>query len=326
MILRRFVLWIVLGMLGFTALIGLLATLPPFAFHVHLGIGSGILTAVTVGLLFFLSFHVERPQVRRGVLALITWIIIGYLFYMVMILSESRPNIHSSSSYFFYTSLGYWIFCGFPAAICLGGTVHSRTKIAGWTGTILATLIFLWFLTTTLFWTTVQYQSDYWYDYRRYNFSLILAKDLAACGAIIVACLIDINRRQGRWIRWTGVICATLAFLLLYSITCLNSFVFSPIAVHCFAGLLGVAAVIGLSNVMYAARLVGWQHAVRWLGIVAVACCAFTINLDVWGVPYQFADLVMRLTAASGIVGGCCILAVAILASLNRKAVQALCQ
>jgi len=140
-------------------------------------------------------------------------------------------------------------------------------------------------------------------------------------GAIVAVCLLGMGAAtRCRW-RWLGVLCAVGALALWMGDIWIGAG--SDVGFVAFVGLIAASAVVAYA---VACRLVPLKATQQWFRDATIGSAALTaVLIELWMIADRHlvdaldAFWLARCTAAAGIVTGCGILALAVLARMNRR-------
>jgi len=313
--LRRVLLRVMLVALGIAALAGILAVVTASGDVVWRIVGTAITTAAAVAVMFPFSLLMDKQKWRSGGLAGMAWTVGEYLLILTLIWAE---HIFASSRIWEHIGLSllWWTLCGLPLVIFLLFTGTDWLAVAARTGVGVGLMVLV-----LLEMGTWMRFSDWWSPA---DHSYGTAASLAGIGTLVLACLVNVGRRDRRWWRWGGVLVGTAAFVMaVIGIWCETSSDLGGVTV---TALISVAALVGLANMVFMVPLLGFQTLVRWGTLAAGAACALGINLLAFADTAWAGDVAESLregagrgAAGAGIVAGCGSLALLILARINRR-------
>jgi len=301
---RQIILRLLLWSLAAAAVAGVLAVLLPRDEIMMRVMFTGFATALAGGLCLPLSLLIDRARTRRAGLFGVAIVVVEFLLALISIWLEDVISNRVSEDIGVSAALA-----GFVGAVVLGFLMvtGSRTsRLAGWTGVVTATAMFVAFMIAVWlpgsFWRHDEWWSTGW--------------TLGGVGDVAAGCLAGLGAEDGlrKWWRWVGVICALIA-------TCFFLVAIWDVAGSEKAIALSLAASIAASH----ANLLGLgalKHGQRWVRVGTVAAAIATglfINVLVVTDGGIATDLWERLTAAAGIVTACGTLAVIVLLAFNRR-------
>jgi len=302
--LRRILLRIMLAALAIAALAGVLAVVVAAGDTLWRIVGTAITTAGAVGLLLPFSLLVDKAKWRRAGLFAMAWTIGDFLLILALIWGESLYHYSSPWEHIAMT-LGWWLLCGAAAIVFLLSAGVPWLRVTAWTGTALAGVVF------------VLLEIGTWIEWPREDCWFGMAGALAGIGTAAVACLGNVGQRDRRWWRWVGVAVAAVGWVL--AVVGIWRGTNSEVGQQMLAGFIGLAAWVGLANMVLLAPLQGMQHVVRWGTMAAGLACAGAINLMAYCGSNPIMEFVERAAAGSAIVTGCGVLALLVLGRMNRR-------
>jgi hypothetical protein len=306
MSLRPLLIKVMLWALGATAVIGAIAALSGVGDNGWRIVGTGLITAVTAGLMLPFSFLADKPKSRREGLLGMTLVVIefGAALGLVWKVFESmgsyrlEDNIGATMFFLAITAL--------PAILFLRFASMKAPRIAGIAGVILATLVFAALMIGT-------WSGDLWYNNDKW---FATAGACSAIGILAVASLAGVGTQPFRWWRWLGVIASLIAIAGgLYSIWMdVNS------GGGLFAVIISIAAVVAHANLCLFVPLTPGQKWVRVVTILFAIAAAALVDVLALQEDYKFDfPMAENLAAASGIIASCGSLALLVLARINRN-------
>ncbi len=302
-----------------TAVAGAVAILGGGMNNWEVFVGMGVLTAICTGLMMPVSRMIADPKTRSsGMVALVT-IILSFL------VGSSALWINILIRGFSSLSENLWLTLAVTALGGLALTISVRIRESG--GGIVASGVMLFFASTSI----LAYLALIWLD------SLITRSStdgwelighfqgtLAAYwlyGAGIVMCLVGFTRGDSRPWRWIGILAALAGFALAwYGIW--NYRGTDEFLATLLTALSSLCAFIAFTNLILLVKLREEQRWVSYLTIVSglATCCLVVAAVYVGTSGYgSFDDGIGRLLGASGIATTCAILAVAVLAAMNKR-------
>jgi hypothetical protein len=269
-------------------------------------VGPALVMAAAAGLLIPMDMLAGRPAQRWAGFLGMGFVLAQSLLGLILIWDIPRLLGNPYDERLFLTML--WLFCCVPPAmVCLLCVGLPSGRVAAWTGTGIAGLVFLLLMLGT--WI----RGGAGVFYRGWDLEES-AGVIAGFGFLATLSLIGAGTDRRHW-RFAGVLASVLgAAIAVYAIVrALHSD--SGILVH----LIAVAAVIAHANLCESLPLHGVQ---RWVGRGTIVMAAITaMLLDVMAV-YQVdlgGDWMARLAGATGILASCGTLAMAVMAAINRK-------
>ena len=279
--------------------------------------GTAFWTAVCAAILLGASIAVDRPAARLAGLAGIALVTAQYMVILGLIW-EFPPAMAGFDAEDLVFALAWIIpLCGVPAVVFLRMTHAPVTRIAGWTGVVLAAAAF-----TLLFIGAVgaAMSNSPWYAWDSDLFEI--AGGLAMLGPLVVLGLVGAGKGDRMYWRWLGIACSAVA-LAAWTWGVINNIYEGG---ELFVALVAVACVVAHAAVMLHIPLTGGS---RWLTYATVAAGAATggavatAALLIWGEAADDNDpvieLLVRLASAGAVLAGCGTLAVLVLARLTRR-------
>jgi hypothetical protein len=269
---------------------------------------SGTAIATALAALAFLGAFpkMERSTARPAALLAVTLVVIEYLLCLTAIWGQWLFNGRWSLDESLWLTVLFVALVGIPAVGLARMTQSALTAVAGRVGLLLAaaelTLLLL------IAWD--------WWTWSRESVAEDLAGWLAPYALLIVVCLIGKGGGFGRARRLSGAALAGIAYSLIAygSIHDFHSGGEVVVYVTC------AAAALAYSNIASLCSLRPTQSWLRWVAISAGVATAVFVSLDAY-VDSNGNDLTGRLAGACAVVAGCGIMALLVLARLNRRMV-----
>lgn len=303
-----------------TAVAGAVAILGGGMDNWEVFVGMGVLTAVCTGLIIPVSRMISDPKMRSSGMVALASIILSFLVGSSALWIDVLVQGFSSLSGQLWLTLAVTSLGGLALTTSVriresgGGIVASRVMFFFASTTILAYLGLIW-LDSTITGSS----SDGWRLFGR------LQGTLAAYwlyGAGIVMCLVGFARGDSRPWRWIGVVAALAGFALAwYGIW--NSLGNSDeLFATAIAALSSLCAFIAFANLILLVKLRAEQRWVSYLTIVSgLTTCSLIIAAVYVGISGRGSldEGIGRLLGASGIATTCAVLAVAVLAAMNKR-------
>jgi len=301
MTLRRVLLHVMLWSLGIAAVIGALGILVSSNESIWRIVGTVVTTAVAAGLMLPMTIFSERPRGHSAGVAGMALVIAEYLLGLALIW-DFAPSQGDSWEQLALTM--WWLaLTGVPAIVFLRLLTVPMAELAARTGLVLAGVIFVLLMLSA--W------SDPWN--RRWDVAAI-AGVLAMFSAAGLLSLVGAGLDRRHW-RYVGVLAAGVgAGIASYAIwfeVKESSSTFTVIAT--------VAALAAVANVVLLAPLRPNQ---RWLSAGTLICAALAGAFVDVGIIMKVKSEwheVYRLAGACGVLTGCGLLALAVMARLNRR-------
>ncbi|NUQ53324.1 MAG: zinc ribbon domain-containing protein [Phycisphaerales bacterium] len=297
--LQRILIRVMLWMLAITAVAGVM-TIFGSARVMGRVAGTGGLTAAAMLAAFPLSKFLDRNKKRLGGLVGLLGLVLAFMLALLAIwigmfitTSDLQERLAASSFTIFVASM--------LAAFLLPARHSVNLSLAATTSLASESIVALLFLA-----------SIWW------NFEERLAETavgLLAAAAPAAMALIAPSARERAW-RWIGPLAALVSFVMSF----LGTWFIPSDDPTVYAGVLGIAFVVGYANVVLHLKL---PDSALWLRLVAIAAAAATAG----GITYISAlsqgfknsppDMLARFTGACGIVTACATIALMVLLKLN---------
>jgi hypothetical protein len=270
-------------------------------------LGTALVTAGAAAIALPLSLMTERPSVRLIGLLGLGAVLAEFLAALMLIWLD--PVLRRSGETIFFSML--WIFlCVPPGLLCLWGAAFSHSRVAGWTGVVVAAVVL--FLLLSWAWLGGGLFGG--------NDELLSSGGAVALfGFLAIVTLIGQGTDRRFW-RWVGIAVGALGLAILLWAIWNHHYEDSGLMTL----LISITAVIAHANLCEAVPLAGGQ---RWLGRAAIGAgimAAVFLNFPnvapAWLLHYApDRHFLERCTAACGILAGCGTLALGVLVALNRR-------
>lgn len=297
--LQRILIRVMLWMLAITAVAGVL-TIFGSARVMGRVAGTGALTAVAMLAAFPLSKFLDRDKKRLGGLVGLLGLVLAFMLALVAIwlgLFTTSGDLEAR-----FGASSFTIFAASMLAAFLLPARHSANlSLAATTSLASESIVALLFL-ASIWWKFEDRLAE-------------TAVGLLAAAAPAAMALIAPSARERAW-RWIGPLAALASFVMSF----LGTWFIPSDDPTVYAGVLGIAFVVGYANVVLHLKL---PDSALWLRLVAIAAAAATAG----GITYISAlsqgfknsppDMLARFTGACGIVTACATIALMVLLKLN---------
>ena len=299
---RKVLLRLMLWSLGVAAVCGAVAILTAAEEVIWRVVGTAVATAVASGLMMAVTLLVDGEKTRWSGVVGMWGVVVEYLLVLSLVWGFGNHWWgFDLEERFGFTAL-FIAITVLPAMLLLRLMVEPETRVASQVGLWLAGVVFL-MLEVGCWWQRYWMSEETWGS----------AGALAGFGTLAVGCLIGVGRDRRHW-RWVGVLAAVagcgIAVVAIWKHLHEGSAVFTVIT--------SIACVVALANVVMMCPLKEGQAWVRYGAIVCGALTAVFVDVDAVGFGKHSSDLLMRLAGASGFMAGCGVLALAVLARLNK--------
>jgi hypothetical protein len=264
---------------------------------------TSVATALGALLLLVASPKVDKLAARPSALLAITLIVLEYLL-TLMAIWEQGFFFSSSNNESLWLTILFIALVGIPAIGLMRMTRTALTAVAGSVGLALAVVEL--FMLLLIAWDQFPWTREF------------IAEELAGwlppCALLIVGCLVG---RGGGWWRagrWLGAATAGLAYSLIAYGVIHDIHRGAQIVTYITC----IAAALTYANVVLLCPLQPAQIWLRWLTIASGVATSLFVSASTYLGPYS-NDVADRLAGACGIVAGCGLLALLVLARLNRR-------
>lgn len=308
--LHKLLLRMMLWSLALAAAAGVLAAIAGGGDTVWRVVGTGFVTALACGLMMPFSAMLDRERMLAFGLSGIAVVLIEYLLALALIwemawrLFGLRWEEELAVTMLFFGLAAVLL----ALSVKLAGTSHSGLAGNLGVGTTAATFgIFL----VGIWGPEHLIHDEKWWESGFALFSI---------GLLVLLSLIRAGTPPYRPWRWLAPPAGVIAFLLWMSHVWLDTE--SALGTVVLAVLVSLAAVVVYANLSLLVTLTAKQAWLRRGAIVAAVLAAMVIDLltveEVYETITWNADLLGRLAAAAGIVAGCGLMALLVLARINR--------
>lgn len=305
--LRKLLLKVVLWSLGLTAVVGVMMALFSTGDVMWRLVATGLMTAVAAGLMTAGSLLMDKPKARLAGLLLIYLSLAEFILGLTLLWDEALWVRGWGFEEQIAATMLFVGLVGLGAAIAALVLTRPLTRVAGAFTLALSAVVLILLLAAV--WT-----GNFWHNDALFE----TAGALAGFGALAAANLVGVGQKPARPWRYAGVLAAALGLCIsVYaSWTHIPSY---PEGEALFGTLIAISAWSALAILALAVPLTPGQLWVRIVTIAAAAITAVLLDSVLW-IGESTADQfgIFRYAAAAAIVTGCGVLALLVLARLNR--------
>jgi hypothetical protein len=266
--------------------------------------GTGVLTAVSCGVLLVFSWLTDKPATRAAGLLGMSLCLAEYLLGLFLIWGSALDSASTLLEQAGFAAV-FLPVLGLPAVALLR---IAGTNIGRWAGRVGVALCavefgllmiaarFDWLFSGGTHWPATAGICAFYFT-------------------VLIMSLVGLGAAPGEWRRWLAIVASCICLVVVLG------WVWRSIDNHSggYAMLFSIPTVLAYLNLAMLCPLKSGQVWARWVAILSLTATAACIDCGIALSQNGVGDLFDRLSGALGIIAGCSTLALAIFAALNRK-------